>query len=147
MSNYKYKELTPNDNIENGDAYFEALKQALENKKIKNIALAGPYGSGKSSIIETFLKRNERKGFFKRKSIKSKSLIISMATFLKANDDGGAEEKIVIDSNEVEKGILKQLFYKVDPSKIPQSRYRKLHKIKFFLTIYNRVVNKFSIYA
>ena len=43
-----------------------------------------------------------------------------MATFLKANDDGGAEEKIVIDSNEVEKGILKQLFYKVDPSKISE---------------------------
>ena len=87
MSNYKYKELTPNDNIENGDAYFEALKQALENDKIKNIALAGPYGSGKSSIIESFLKKTETKGFCKRESIKSKSLIISMATFLKANDN------------------------------------------------------------
>ena len=29
----------------------------------------------------------------------------------------------------LEKSILKQLFYKVDHRKIPQSRYRKLHKI------------------
>lgn len=141
MSGYKYKELTPNDNIENGDAYFEALKQAFENNKIKNIALAGPYGSGKSSIIQSFLKKTETEGFCKRESIKSKSLIISMATFLKANDNKNDkkitkddEDKIIIDANEVEKGILKQLFYKVDPSKIPQSRYRKLHKISFWRT-------------
>lgn len=70
MSNYKYKELTPNDNIENGDAYFEALNQALENNKIKNIALAGPYGSGKSSIIESFLKKLKQKGFAKGNLLK-----------------------------------------------------------------------------
>lgn len=139
MSGYKYKELTPNDNIENGDAYFEALKQAFDNEKNKNIALTGPYGSGKSSIIESFLKKTETEELCKRKSIKDISLIISMATFLIAKSDKedkentqDSKEKIVIDSNEVEKGILKQLFYKVDPSKIPQSRYRKLHKISFW---------------
>lgn len=31
----------------------------------------------------------------------------------------------------MEQGILKQLFYKVEPRKIPQSRYRKLHAIRF----------------
>ena len=160
MSNYKYKELTPNDNIENGDAYFEALKQAFENDKIKNIALAGPYGSGKSSIIQSFLKKTETEGFCKRKSIKANSLIISMATFLKANDNKNDnkitkddedkkitkddEDKIIIDANEVEKGILKQLFYKVDPSKIPQSRYRKLHK-KDYKRIFWQVYLTFSI--
>ena len=56
-----------------------------------------------------------------------------MATFFKGkvleNDESG--EKIEVDADEVEKGILKQLFYKVEPGKIPQSRYRKIHKIKF----------------
>lgn len=33
----------------------EALKTAFENRKIKNIALTGPYGSGKSSILDTLL--------------------------------------------------------------------------------------------
>ena len=32
----------------------------------------------------------------------------------------------------IEEGILKQLFYKVNYKRIPQSRYRKLHKIKTF---------------
>ena len=33
----------------------EVLDIAFENKKIKNIALTGPYGSGKSSILDTLL--------------------------------------------------------------------------------------------
>ena len=39
--------------------------------------------------------------------------------------------KICISADEVEKGILKQLFYTIGPEKIPQSRYRKLHKENF----------------
>lgn len=55
-----------------------------------------------------------------------------MATFFKGKALENAEsgEKIEVDADEVEKGILKQLFYKVEPGKIPQSRYRKIHKIK-----------------
>ena len=54
----EYTALTPIDDMPNGKEYLNALKWALSNKKIKNIALAGPYGSGKSSIIETFLRKN-----------------------------------------------------------------------------------------
>lgn len=39
--------MAPQSDIENVDAYFDALSWALKNKKIKNIALTGPYGSGK----------------------------------------------------------------------------------------------------
>ena len=34
--------------------YF-SLKNGIDNKNIKNIALAGAYGSGKSSILKTYL--------------------------------------------------------------------------------------------
>ncbi len=57
-----------------------------------------------------------------------------MATFFKGkvleNDESG--EKIEVDADEVEKGILKQLYLQSRTSKIPQSRYRKIHKINFF---------------
>ena len=56
-----------------------------------------------------------------------------MATFVRGHPektDGGGN-KIDIGAEEVEEGILKQLFYKVEPSKIPQSRYRKLHTMSF----------------
>lgn len=130
MAYSEYRDLTPIDRIENGDEYIEALNWAFQNKKVKNIALTGPYGAGKSSIIETFLRKNdEDKSATNR--VRSSALKISMATFLKGNtatnDPNG---KIQVDADEVEKGILKQLFYKVEPGRIPQSRYRKLHPIK-----------------
>ena len=56
MTDLGYKDLAPNDTIENGEEYLQSLDWALQDSKIKNIALAGPYGAGKSSIIETFLR-------------------------------------------------------------------------------------------
>ena len=52
---YDYIPLTPKEDIENDNEYFHALDWALSHGKVKNIALAGPYGSGKSSIIDSFL--------------------------------------------------------------------------------------------
>lgn len=136
MDYFEYRGLAPIDNIENGDKYIEALNWAFQNKKVKNIALTGPYGAGKSSVIETFLSQADEKKKkrlpFREDTIRKKSLKISMATFFKgkASDNGESGEKIEVDADEVEKGILKQLFYKVEPRKIPQSRYRKIHEIK-----------------
>ena len=142
----EYRALLPIDNIENGDEYIAALRWAFENKKIRNIALTGPYGSGKSSIIETFLTEDEeavkKKGWLKRlltqnKTIRKSALKISMATFEKGNSAQG-DGRIPVEEDEVEKGILKQLFYKVEPGIIPQSRYRKLHKIRR-LTVFRNI--------
>lgn len=55
-----------------------------------------------------------------------------MATFIEGHSKSDQEGKININPNEVEEGILKQLFYKVNHAKIPQSRYRKLHAVSFF---------------
>ncbi|WP_313184965.1 YobI family P-loop NTPase [Lacrimispora sp.] len=120
----EYTDLAPIDEIANGDAYLNALDWALNNDRVKNIALAGPYGAGKSSIIETYLKQHP--------TIKGNSLRISMAAFMEnAIDEDGTSKKVDIGQDEIEFGILKQLFYKVDYKKIPQSRYRKLHKISW----------------
>lgn len=148
MSYSEYRDLAPIDSIENGDEYIEALNWAFQNKKIKNIALTGPYGSGKSSIIETFLAEDDRRAsekscFARKEGIRKFSLKISMSTFMKGDDDNG--EKIDVKSDEVEKGILKQLFYKVEPCKIPQSRYRKLHAISFFTVFFRIVVGLFLL--
>lgn len=126
QSQIEYVTLTPDDEIANGAEYLKALKWAIDGKKANNIALSGPYGSGKSSVIETFLKNNQ--------SIKERSIKISMATFEEVLIDEGKPEKkkIELKKEEIEKGILKQLFYKVEHKKIPQSRYRKLHRINFW---------------
>lgn len=60
ISNYVYKptkseflDLSPKSDS-NNKHYLEALYWAIRNKRIRNIGLTGPLGSGKSSIIKTF---------------------------------------------------------------------------------------------
>lgn len=117
--NVPYKDLAPVDDAEGTEVQINALKWAVNQTRIRNIALTGPYGSGKSSIIETFLRQNPL--------IAEKSIRISLATFTGIPEEGEA-----IISENLEEGILKQLFYKVKHSSIPQSRYRKLHKIEYW---------------
>lgn len=56
-----------------------------------------------------------------------------MATFIEGYNN--QEKKINISADEIEEGILKQLFYRVDHTKIPQSRYRKLYAISFKIVL------------
>ncbi len=117
-ANRQYEALTPKNDIENGQEYMAALDWALSKPDIHNIAISGPYGSGKSSVIESYLKQRTE----------LKTLRISLAAFNldeMINGDGG-----VIDEELLEVGILKQLFYSVDSGKIPQSRYRKIQPEK-----------------
>lgn len=52
-----YRDLTPEADTKNSQEYIKALHWAIENKEVKNIALSGPYGSGKSSVIKTYLEK------------------------------------------------------------------------------------------
>lgn len=122
---YGYVDLAPTDNAENVSEYLRALEWALNDKNITNIALAGPYGAGKSSIIETFLRIHP--------SIKY--INISLAMFRKNDQDAVQQGDGDNFEKQLEEGILKQLFYKVHYSKIPQSRYRKLHKVSLGISL------------
>lgn len=113
-----YHALTPNCDIQNGQEYMAALDWALEQEDIRNIAISGPYGSGKSSVISTYFKRINR----------GDVLPISLAAFNLENMYISEDE---IKDDELEIGILKQLFYRVRADKIPKSRYRKLQPEKW----------------
>lgn len=136
INNSVYQDFTPIDTIDDEAEYLKALHWAIENDNIKNIALTGVYGSGKSSVIKTYLKKHK----------KCKAIGISLATFeggtleelaelITTNEDNDKnkekDEKIQIKNfeDELEKGFLKQLFYRINADKIPMSRYRKLHHI------------------
>jgi hypothetical protein len=127
-----YSSLSPIDNGDENGHYSKALLWALKNRRkedIKNIALTGPYGSGKSSILKTFQKN------YKGRDLKF--LNISLATFIEEKpkfDING--NKITADKNGllklIEVSILEQIFYHENDNKIPDSRFKKIRSYSFW---------------
>lgn len=101
-----FEDFTPIILADKDDKYSDIIKYTVENANSKNVALTGPYGSGKSSILKTF----------EDKYPEYKYLNISLATF----DEKEHQLK------EIEYCILKQLFYKVEQNKIPESRFKRI---------------------
>lgn len=50
-ADYGYVGLGPTNDAENVSEYLRAMEWAINDKNVTNIALAGPYGAGKSSIL------------------------------------------------------------------------------------------------
>lgn len=148
----KYHSLTPIDCVENGEVYMEAMEQALQHPDVKNIAITGPYGSGKSSVIRTF---------FDKHNGEYKHITITLANFLDNNiqktittqedttaqkntttpqqsgqtakiSKANPQETSTITGNDleqlIERSIVQQLFYSVNDSSIPASHFKKIKK-------------------
>lgn len=124
-----YNSLSPTDNAENIDYYIESLNWALLNRdKIKNIAISGPYGSGKSSVIQTFQRKNQNNNF--------RFLNISLATFKEIKKGNPKPEEDGELLRLIELSILQQFFYHEKDDKIPDSRFKKIKsQNKWFLRL------------
>ncbi|MFG1497818.1 ATP-binding protein [Saccharospirillum sp. HFRX-1] len=118
-----FVDLAPTDEADKSGVYSEALMFATNNEKVTNIALTGPYGSGKSSIILSFLKRYRRP-----------ALRISLAAFVPEASYGEDKKNKQSDSNikgnvsrqEIERSILQQLLYGADSNRLPLSRFKRI---------------------
>ena len=102
----KFVNLAPTDQADKDGVYSEALLFATTDPKVSNIALTGPYGSGKSSIIQSFLKTYRRP-----------TLHISLAAFVPEADTVGG----TVSRQEIERSILQQMLYGADANKLPLS--------------------------
>ncbi|MEO0797321.1 MAG: ATP-binding protein, partial [Verrucomicrobiota bacterium] len=121
-----YVDLAPTDKADETGIYTGALLEATRNKNVFNIALTGPYGSGKSSIIKTFLNRY-RKLLFLKKPV----LQISLAAFLPEADATGGK----VSKQEIERSILQQMLYGADANKLPLSRFKRIQSPKWWAWI------------
>lgn len=104
----------------------EVLSSA-EKYKIRNVALTGPFGSGKSSVLVTL-----QEDFSNGRNY----LPISLAT-LQANEEGDnisksknktsdKEKKIENLNRKIEYSILQQLIYREKAETVPNSRFRRI---------------------
>ena len=130
---------------------LDEVLSSAEKLRIKNIALTGPYGSGKSSVLITL-----REDFPKGRNY----LPISLAT-LQANDESLEEQKEDFKNTEstkqqcpynkeetkenptenlnrkIEYSILQQLIYREKAKNVPNSRFRRIvHLTKWELIKY-----------
>lgn len=62
--NINFYNLNAKEKIDNIEIYEEALKYAINNQYINNIAITGKFGSGKTSIINTYRNKHPEKKFF-----------------------------------------------------------------------------------
>lgn len=108
----RFVDLAPTDRADEAGVYSAALTEATSNPRVMNIALTGPYGSGKSSIIKSFLKSYERP-----------VLHISLAAFMPEAVSKGAEE---VSKQEIERSILQQMLYGADANRLPLSRFKRI---------------------
>lgn len=152
-----YMDLLPTNKAEKVEEYNNALDWAInENKRIKNIAITGPYGSGKSSVINSYIENNKKK--------KNKFLKISLAEF---NEEQMMKKMVVEDSQQeqinnhltdkqklqlIEKSILEQIIYSVSFDKIPLSNFKRISKIKreqlygYLVTLIGFILSGYLVY-
>lgn len=90
--------------------YANKLLSLVKNPAIRNIALSGPFGSGKSSVIA---------GCMEEEDFRKEAVLLSIPYFPGLTDDSQQEQI-------PEKEILTQLIYSVDPSQLPDSKLNRI---------------------
>jgi hypothetical protein len=123
--------LTPEYLDVHHQVYVDAIEPVLtgESKEIvKNIALTGGYGVGKSGILQKIATTHERQ-----------VVQVSLST-LGLSDEAGETDsptgKPMSTTNRIQKEIVKQLLYREDPSKTPGSRFTRIGTFKFWRRLY-----------
>ena len=159
------KILTPEDpSYKAVEELCDVIEEALKKGEIRNVALTGPFGSGKSSILLTLRKNFNKFEYLpislatlkseedlKEKDDKVKAVPIAgeptKGNIVKGDDEETAKETEKT-NNEIEKinrrieySILQQLIYREKITTVPNSRLRRIVHIS------EEKLNYFSWYA
>ncbi|MCJ8348538.1 hypothetical protein [Moritella sp.] len=109
----KYCSLTPM--IKDGksmEPYFSSFDFAFSDNDVRNIAVTGPYGAGKSTVIQSYHSKRNKEDYIN----------VSLAGF----DIAKTEKEKPDNMREVELSILQQILYKVDRKTLPDSRIERI---------------------
>lgn len=142
ITHKEFNALTPEVLKENKQIYTEALDYALSNNDIKNIAITGIYGAGKSTVWNTYVTQKEL----------TNVITVSLGNYKKGitNDDrysnvdsneGGysienQKTDDIDDDNRVERQLINQILSQIESKKIPLSKYSfKSNKSKMSISL------------
>ena len=117
---FKFQKLTPTDDV-NMEGYEQSLDYVFDpsNTDIKNVALTGVYGSGKSSVMLTYEKDHPEKKF----------LHVTLAHINGADGEDDENNYAV----RIEEKIINQLIQQIDPKNVPESGFKLTRTIGFWV--------------
>lgn len=109
--------LTPKFDEASHRVYYDLLTRAIDADGVRNVALTGAYGTGKSSVLEQL-------GLERGGNVIEISLSTIAPPQRKADGDGAREDEKA-QTNLIQKEIVKQLLYRLPAHKTPKSRFRR----------------------
>lgn len=118
--------MTPNYDESQHRRYVDRLRNALYEQNCKSVALSGSYGSGKSSILEQFVKEAKEDGH----SVAKVSLATFNADLYRQGDCADFSITALL-----EREILGQLLYQGDPAKAPKSSFNQIHNVSLWYKV------------
>ncbi len=127
--------LSPHYDEKHHGLYVEKLEQAVRNPKVRNIALTGGYGTGKSSVIQGLIERIHSSKEFN----KTRPIVISLPTIQVADESDFKNDR----TDRIQRDIVKQLLYRSNPRKMRGSQYRRITHV----TAPQRVITCFIVAA
>lgn len=130
-----YEPLTPSViEDEKAQSYIEALNFACSRPDIRNIAVTGPYGAGKSSVLLTWEKAENNEFRMMTVSLADFEMQLASSGDTCVGDDktdGDKADKKAAKAEEktIEYSILQQLLYKEKKSVLPYSRLERISDV------------------
>ncbi|MFB7842132.1 DNA-binding protein [Microbacterium sp. NPDC056052] len=104
--------------------YVAAIRAALADEKVRNIALSGNYGVGKSSIL---LRVSELEA--------PRVVELSLSTLAPVEapdlDHNALPPQATTPTNRIQQEIVKQLLYREEPNRAPGSRFRRIERFRW----------------
>lgn len=109
----KFNSLTPDILGEIEPVYTKALDFAFDNKDIKNIAITGIYGAGKSTIWKSYAAKKKLKNV----------ITVSLGKYEDSIAELGKPSQENNNSNRIERQLINQMLSQIEISKIPLSKF------------------------
>lgn len=121
----KLSSLAPKFSEKHHGVYLSVVKRAIEEQRdVKNIALAGTYGTGKSSILR------ELGDAYPGRVIELSLLTLgAKPEVVDSSDD--MNPAAATTTNRIQKEIVKQLLYQQKPTDAPESRFKRISRVRW----------------
>ena len=124
----KFKSLTPEILPRNKEIYTEALDYAFSKDDIRNIAITGVFGAGKSTVWNTYRKQKSAR---EANSDFDNIITVCLGKYndKKEQNDNKSEKEL---ENRVERQIINQITAQIKSSVTPMSKYKYKGKLGKF---------------